>query len=106
MLAELDAARPNKSKKSKQAEKSKKAARAVPPQAEPVPRLVSVEQELHEARRLRLAAEEDMCCVICLEHRRCVVLLPCAHLCLCDQCTFAECPLCRAPVLERLRVLL
>ena len=46
------------------------------------------------------SADSDMKCVICLERRRRYVLMPCFHLCSCDQCTkrLNRCPLCRAIV--------
>ena len=48
----------------------------------------------------------DPNCVICLDERKSVLLLPCSHLCVCEGCadrSFAgaqmdRCPLCRAEV--------
>ena len=49
-------------------------------------------------------------CVVCLAERKCVVLLPCAHLCLCAGCALrfvgrgAVCPVCRTAVEDALAV--
>ena len=65
------------------------------------------QEELSAERRIRVQAEDDRCCVICQDRPKCMVLLPCAHLCLCDHCgPLAEmdaCPMCRQPVLTRIR---
>lgn len=53
---------------------------------------------------------EDKLCVICHDHIKCVILLPCRHFCLCQTCvvTIQEsspiCPLCRRFVTDSLKV--
>jgi hypothetical protein len=45
-------------------------------------------------------------CAICFCEKRTVVCMPCRHLCLCDDCapSIDDCPLCRVPLVSRLRV--
>mmetsp|Transcript_2166 Transcript_2166/g.7558 ORF Transcript_2166/g.7558 Transcript_2166/m.7558 type:complete len:84 (-) Transcript_2166:62-313(-) len=47
-------------------------------------------------------------CVVCLEKPKSVVLLPCRHSCLCEECAEAQqwerCPLCREVVEDTLRI--
>jgi hypothetical protein len=53
----------------------------------------------------------DRLCCICLQRQKCVVLIPCRHLCLCEYCSddcrddlLLDCPLCREPIEHRLQV--
>ena len=56
--------------------------------------------------------EEEMeqlrTCVICKEHTKSVLLMPCRHLCCCNECghldLLIQCPLCREPITERINV--
>lgn len=47
-------------------------------------------------------------CVICQERDRCVLLLPCKHLCLCTECSgtdaLVNCPLCRQKIQEKMGI--
>lgn len=48
-------------------------------------------------------------CVICLERPRCVLLLPCKHVCLCEECaalSLNACPLDRTKISDTMRVYL
>ncbi|KAG0726126.1 E3 ubiquitin-protein ligase RNF26 [Chionoecetes opilio] len=62
-------------------------------------------QELEEERESRL-------CVVCQDEAKCVILLPCRHLCLCDACTLAitrrreGCPVCRQQIRQTIKVYL
>lgn len=56
-------------------------------------------------------SNESNCCVVCRDRPKCVLLLPCKHLCMCEECaefingmrqTF--CPLCRSSVNKQLSV--
>ncbi|XP_068222939.1 uncharacterized protein [Palaemon carinicauda] len=53
---------------------------------------------------------ESQLCIVCQDQVKCVILLPCRHLCLCDACRSAIitrdniCPVCRRPILETIRV--
>ncbi|XP_076064744.1 uncharacterized protein LOC143038905 [Oratosquilla oratoria] len=64
---------------------------------------IQLYRELEDERESRL-------CVVCQDHVKCVILLPCRHLCLCDACRSAiitrdnACPMCRRPIRETLRV--
>lgn len=46
-----------------------------------------------------ITTNEDEWCVICLTDPKVVVLLPCRHMCVCQDCLVhvATCPICRAP---------
>jgi len=50
--------------------------------------------------------DENNLCVVCLEKEKCVVMFPCKHLSTCTNCAAAldECPMCRAPIENRLEV--
>lgn len=55
----------------------------------------------HEAeQKERASLEDDQCCIICARSMRCVLFLPCRHLCACRECAagLALCPICRAPI--------
>jgi len=63
-----------------------------------------------EALKLKLrdayAAAAQATCVICCERAPAVVLQPCGHVCLCQECVPAVqiCPMCRTPVAGSMRV--
>lgn len=69
-------------------------------------------QKLHEAQRALLASRREetdaSMCVVCLQERRSVVLLPCRHLSVCRGCaahqSLRTCPLCRTRIADRLDV--
>ncbi len=55
--------------------------------------------------------EADHACVICLDAPRCIAMLPCRHLSLCDSVACATmlgapllCPTCREPVADTMRL--
>jgi len=52
--------------------------------------------------------EEERVCVICKEKAKCVLLMPCRHLCVCKECGYhnslVQCPLCRKTITERINV--
>lgn len=52
--------------------------------------------------------KEQRMCVVCQEHEKSVVLLPCRHLCVCDTCSTHDllkvCPLCREPIAHKISV--
>ncbi|XP_031112145.1 putative E3 ubiquitin-protein ligase RF4 [Ipomoea triloba] len=57
------------------------------------------------------AKKRERECVMCLNLDKTVVLLPCAHLVLCEECNelhqrmgMKECPTCRTPIMQRIRV--
>ncbi|XP_065353870.1 E3 ubiquitin-protein ligase RNF26-like [Cloeon dipterum] len=57
-------------------------------------------QEVNLKRQL-LVEQEEKLCVVCLERNKCVILMPCRHLCMCLDCsavlsnTTSSCPICR-----------
>jgi len=51
--------------------------------------------------------DDDNCCVICLEGQKTAIILPCLHVCLCENCANglrrqenSSCPLCRSSIKE------
>lgn len=52
--------------------------------------------------------KEQRMCVVCQEHEKSVVLLPCRHLCLCADCSTHDlltmCPLCREKIVHKISV--
>jgi hypothetical protein len=52
--------------------------------------------------------EDARMCVICKERPKCVLYMPCRHLCACQDCghsnRLVQCPLCRQNILERINV--
>jgi hypothetical protein len=52
--------------------------------------------------------EDARMCVICKEKPKCVLYMPCRHLCACQDCghsnRLVQCPLCRQNILERIFV--
>lgn len=55
-----------------------------------------------------LETNSKMCC-ICLENEKCVLLLPCKHICICTKCSKKSlkcCPMCRETILQKLKVYL
>ncbi|KZC11935.1 PREDICTED: mitochondrial ubiquitin ligase activator of nfkb 1 [Dufourea novaeangliae] len=76
------------------------------------------EQRLAEELRQSLAASrkegrqrvrdtdlrEDQMCVVCRSNPREIILLPCGHVCLCEDCAeniTNDCPVCRAPISQK-----
>lgn len=51
---------------------------------------------------------DELLCVICVERAKCIVLQPCNHLCLCEECErrlpYRICPICRRRVVRTMRV--
>lgn len=73
------------------------------------------EERLKEELRLRLAESrkerrqrvrdyelrEDQLCVVCRERPREIIILPCGHVCLCEDCSIdinERCPVCRGGI--------
>uniref|UniRef100_A0A7S3DED6 RING-type domain-containing protein n=1 Tax=Palpitomonas bilix TaxID=652834 RepID=A0A7S3DED6_9EUKA len=60
-------------------------------------------------RRNRIEREErenEKKCKVCLDNEKTVLLLPCAHLCLCQECSsqLSLCPICKSDISERKHV--
>ncbi len=60
----------------------------------------------------KTAPDDSRLCCICLDEVKCVVLMPCKHLCVCDSCcgprsgTLRSCPICRERVEHHFKVFL
>jgi hypothetical protein len=50
------------------------------------------------------ADEEAHVCVVCQDAPKSVLLLPCKHICTCDECSEAisDCPICRADIAQKI----
>ena len=51
--------------------------------------------------------EEEAMCVICLENLRSHAIVPCGHMCLCEECApvvTESCPMCREPMILTMRI--
>ncbi|CAG0879227.1 unnamed protein product [Cyprideis torosa] len=60
-------------------------------------RLTEPEDDNDPLREEKRRLEEFRLCKVCMDNEKCVVLLPCAHLCVCASCAPAlkDCPICR-----------
>jgi len=56
----------------------------------------------------RKREEDSSSCVVCMEKEKKVLLLPCKHLCLCEDCSVDvnSCPLCRVLIKQKTTVFL
>jgi len=74
--------------------------------------LPSVSYELHEIYGITGKEQTDTAdCVICIHAPSCVTVMPCAHLCLCEQCSdlirneaSRKCPICRTKVDQLIKI--
>ncbi|KAL8456009.1 hypothetical protein Emag_000138 [Eimeria magna] len=66
----------------------------------------SLRERAERQQQLQQEAESRLLCLLCVDRKRRVVLLPCAHFYLCPACSagVSVCPLCRAPIARRLLV--
>ena len=64
----------------------------------------------HEKEVIDLCEEDTfsgddlLLCVVCMERERNILLLPCAHLCVCQMCSknmLSDCPICRSDIVNR-----
>lgn len=47
---------------------------------------------------------EDQLCVVCKTNAREIILLPCGHVCLCEDCSASinsNCPICRTQIIQK-----
>jgi len=83
----------------------------LPPPVQPQPQPQQVQQVQQQAQQQAQPVQSDECDV-CYEGRKSVALLPCKHFCLCEGCAASFgpgraglagiCPICRAPIAEKL----
>lgn len=63
--------------------------------------------ESRKERRQRVREKdlrEDQLCVVCRTNPREIILLPCGHVCLCEDCSDgiqSDCPVCRGPIEQK-----
>ena len=52
--------------------------------------------------------DNNIKCVICLEKDKCMLLMPCKHVCCCEQCVenINQCPLCRNNIQSKMKIYL
>ena len=68
-----------------------------------------VEEEL--LREVEREREDKLCC-ICTDREKCIMMLPCRHLCICERCMTLlknhgnSCPMCRKPVKQMIKAYL
>jgi len=74
-------------------------------------RLASLEEDRKSFEEEKRQAEEQRLCVVCVNHTKEVVFLPCGHLCMCSGCMEREggarvrdCPMCRRAIESTVRV--
>ena len=69
----------------------------------------SVEDQL--MREVEREREDKLCC-ICTDREKCIMMLPCRHLCICERCMTLlknhgnSCPMCRKPVKQMIKAYL
>jgi hypothetical protein len=75
------------------------------PQVQPNASVPSLEQAEEPASG---SVNDDLICVICMDKRKCVIFLPCRHLCTCQTCSesVSTCPNCRQPVQSKIKAYL
>ncbi|CAM9446575.1 unnamed protein product [Sphacelaria rigidula] len=54
-----------------------------------------------------MVADDDTSCIVCFERKVDCTLVPCGHHCCCLECAaqFELCPVCRAPVEQKIRAI-
>jgi hypothetical protein len=75
------------------------------------PTMAAVVRELSQSlaranEAVKLDIESRLLCIVCADEARTIALIPCGHLCVCDDCqpSLKDCPICRAPSTGHLRV--
>lgn len=58
----------------------------------------------HKLQIVESALAERKKCIVCCERDKCVVLLPCKHMSMCQECSekVKECPICKQVVVDRI----
>lgn len=63
-----------------------------------------------EAKGGSFDAESTILCCICMERNKCILLVPCRHLCMCEPCSASgmvvACPICRQDIQHAIKVFL
>jgi E3 ubiquitin-protein ligase MUL1 len=67
-----------------------------------------VKMALERIEKAKQNLEEEKLCVICRENPKVMLIMPCRHLCVCEECghrvELDRCPLCRNVIAERFSV--
>ena len=72
-------------------------------------KLLSIERKERELADSKSSSEQSLCC-ICRDAVKTILLMPCRHLCLCENCSNAlkrrrgNCPVCRQVVVDCIKV--
>jgi hypothetical protein len=76
---------------------------APPPVQESAKRKAEEVLTEEETKKIKQDIDENACCVVCLENKKNMLLLPCKHVCSCDKCSvqLTDCPLCRTKIVEK-----
>uniref|UniRef100_A0A0A9W311 RING-type E3 ubiquitin transferase n=1 Tax=Lygus hesperus TaxID=30085 RepID=A0A0A9W311_LYGHE len=64
-------------------------------------KLQETRKERRKNARYGHELQENECCVVCKENPKEIILLPCGHVCICEDCSGAikkDCPICRSPI--------
>jgi hypothetical protein len=84
----------------------------VDPEARPALRTVDTQRNADGSQTTTTTTYSSSLCMCCYEHQMCVMLRPCRHVCLCENCelqlrgTSDACPICRTPIQASERVFL
>jgi hypothetical protein len=65
--------------------------------------VVKIQTEMERRKDL---GSSDLC-VVCMESKKTILIMPCNHLCLCFECSRSvsdKCPMCRSPVENKIKV--
>ena len=51
-------------------------------------------------KEVRSAHDDDSKCVVCIDAKKCVAIMPCKHMCVCEECIelLKTCPICRIDI--------
>ena len=70
------------------------------------PDMSEIQKRLQEAFAAEMLEASKSECVVCMSAEPVTALMPCGHLCVCEECgsTLSTCPICRTPVQEAKRI--
>jgi len=55
-------------------------------------------------------SEDKLCCCVCMEKEKCMIVMPCRHMPYCEECSkkrnSSVCPLCKGPIVELHKIFL
>jgi len=68
---------------------------------------LELQAEATKLRKKLSDLESDVCCSVCLDRRKNIVLFPCSHCCVCRVCFMQierNCPICRVQVKGHIQI--